>query len=400
MRGARFLVVMIICGMLWGCGGEMQPDVVSPEVLGKVGLGFYWEVPVRLEEKETLVQLHLLGRNLYLLTNHNRMIVLNAETGIPKWSRELGDKGQGVFRPVHVDNVVLSGKVVGISGITSRGTPDLSEPFDAVVVNTLSNALILDRSDGRQVRKLSLVPPAGAGVTSDGRYLWVGTLKGRYHPIRLRESVQLLGLSTDGPITAPLEYYREQLYVASEDGSFYATRIGDTMKHKWVQQTKGAIIAPFHVDQRGCFVGSQDGCIYAYNPLTGRKLWEPVVCKAPIRDPIQVGENTIFQLACGDAFYAIDVGTGRVRWELPDPRMVLGTIGTDVYLLGRGNNLLIVDEMLGKTRATLPLTGLDLFTANVTTPSVYAAARNGEVYCIRQLEGGHITAEMLKPPAK
>jgi len=150
------------------------------------------------------------------------------------------------------------------------------------------------------------------------------------------------------------------------------------------------------VDRRGCFVPCEDNRLYAFDGLTGAELWEPFICQGPLRDPIQVGANTIFQYAHGDQFYAINLVNGKERWHKADPRLVMAATGGNVYLLDKSRNLLIVNEILGTVKASLPMTGMDVFARNTDASAMYTATRDGRVFCIRLLSAGHMTPDDLK----
>ena len=66
------------------------------------------------------------------------------------------------------------------------------------------------------------------------------------------------------------------------------------------------------------------------------------------------------------------------------------------YVLDDSGNLLVVDEILGKVRASIPLTACDLFADNTSAPAIYLAGTDGRLYCLRQLGAGRLTAEALK----
>ena len=397
----RFVVAAVLCAPVAGCAGTGQKGewagVVHPDELEKVGLQYYWHYSVPLDEDEAIVKLYQMEENLYCLTNRNRLLAVSATSGAVKWSRQIADVQQTVFRPSHVNLVTLPGQLASMSDMLSPGERPSAPPYDVVAINTLNEVLVLDRSDGREVRRIRLELPASAAGAVSGEYFCVGTDRGWYYSVRLWEGVRGWALAAEKTITAPLAFHDGRFYAASEDGVFYCAMAGDVANKAWSQRTNAPITAPFHVDSRGCFVPSRDGRIYAYSPTLGTELWEqPFVCNAPLRDPIQVAEKTIFQLARGDDFYAIDLATGRLRWRLPQGRLVLAAIGGDVHLLDRDKNLLIVDEMLGTTRSSLAMRGFDLFAANTKAPAVYTATTDGRLFCIRLLKAGHLTAEMLK----
>ena len=391
----------VICMVAVGCARHIEPKdeyagLIQPEVLEKAGLQYYWHNPVPLREGETLVRLYQLEEKLYCLTNCNRLLAVDEARGTLEWNYDVAPAGQTVFRPFHVNGVTIPEKVVGVTEMTAPPRPVTVEPYDLVGLNTLTHLILLNRSTGKEVRRIPLRPVAGGPVHASRDYAIVGTSRGWYYSISLREAIKIWTESTEQTVSAPIVCFASRAYVGGEDGLLYSVRLGDQPSEPWSQKTNGPITAAFHVDLRGCFVGSGDGRLYAYNPETGQKLWQPFICNAPLVDPMQVGENSIFQWARGDTFYAIEVATGRKRWDQADGRRVLAAIKPNVYLLDRSNNLVTVDEMLGEVRSILPLSGLELFADNTASPAIYAATRTGGLFCIRLLTAGHLTVEMLE----
>ena len=219
-------------------------------------------------------------------------------------------------------------------------------------------------------------------------------------------------LYTDDLLTAPPRCHfvadLDRVYVAGEDGNLYIARIDDRMlervwppegRREWPMMA-GAVTAPFHVDDGGCFISARDRRVYRF-PLTGaeKPTWK-FTCEGSLADPVQVSENTVFQYARGVGLYALGLSDGAERWRMPEARRLLASLRVDdtpvAYLLDAGNNLLVVDEAMGRVRAVVPLTGCHLFADNTKAPAIYVASRTGHVYCIRQQGAPHLTAEMLK----
>ncbi len=390
------LVVVLGTLTLIGCRGEKIIPPVHGDVLQKAGLQYYWRLKLGLSKKETVTWTIQLDENLYCLTSTNRLITIDAATGLMKWSHQVANKNQMVFPVAHADNMLLGEKVAGLKEILSGATDENLTPFDAVLVNTLSYVLIMDRANGRVYRKIPFDFPANTTGASDGTYFYVGSTRGWYYAMKLREAAKVWWLDAHDMIAAPLKYHDGRIYVATEGGSLIATDVTQRGTKLWTKKLGGAVTAEFHVDSRGCFVGCDDQRIYAFDPATGDALWEPFIAQAPLCDPIHVGENTVFQLARGDKFYAIDLTTGKERWSHRDARKILGVFNGNVYLLTAARSLLIVDEMLGTVKTSLPLSGWELFAGNVSSPGIYVATRRGDLGCIRTTGAEYITPEMLK----
>jgi len=390
------VVLAILAVSVTGCGSNRNGEALHPSVLTEAGLQYYWQLPLALDSGESIVYLEQIDENLYCLTDSNRLIAIDAVKGLPKWYYAVGEKSATVFHPVHADKLRLTAETGGIKEIRQPVPAGRLEPFDAVLINTLSYVLVIDRSNGQLRRKIPFDFAANTTGTCDGTYFYVGSTKGWYYAIRLNEAVKEWWHSANGMITAPIEKFRGSIYIADDTGTIIATRTSAGGRKVWKQQLRGAVTGKFHVDQRGCFVASDDNRLYAFSLTDGQPLWEqPFVCEGPLRDPVQVAEYTIFQFARRDKFYAVNLVTGKQRWTLPDGRKVLAVMDGQVYVLSAGNGLLIVDEMLGTVKTEVPLTGWELSAGNTDKPAIYVASGSGKVACIRKVSAGRLTTDLL-----
>ncbi len=391
----KFLLIVAACLQLSGCR-KKAVQLLHPDVLAKASLQYYWKLPLDLDRRETIARMFRLDENLYCLTSRNRLITIDAAVGKLKWSHSIADAGHRVFRPTHADKVVLPEKVAGIKEILSPETASEPEPFDALLINTLSHVLVFDRNTGKLYRKIPLGFAANTAGESDGVYFYVGSARGWYYAVRLREAVKAWWHSAEDMIHVPVKYFDGSIYVADQAGSLIATRTGEVGKKSWTRTFNGSVAGEFHVDKRGCFVSCEDRRVYALDLLTGENLWaQPFVCRGVPQDDIQVAENTIFQFAERDKLYAINLTTGKERWSKAGGRKVLAAFDGEVYLLNVNNTLLIVDEVLGTVKTSLPMTGWEIFAPDLSTPAIYVASRDAEVACIRKIAAGRLTPEML-----
>ncbi|MHC4718744.1 MAG: outer membrane protein assembly factor BamB family protein, partial [Planctomycetota bacterium] len=261
--------VAVAVGALTGCraGPAQEPwaDAVAPDVLAKMSLEYYWRsaaLPIDRDAGERLRHLWRRDESLYALTSRNRLIAVNAVNGRVKWHYTVGVPALKVFAPCHADDVIRDAQA-GVAVLAgSARDPDL-KTFDAVVVNTLSTVLLIDRDTGELVRKLNLTFAANSPGTSDGDHFYVGSVKGWYRAVRLCDGLIEWTRATGDMISAAPVVYNRRLYVASQDKQFYAIQPGSLVRPRlWVQTTDGPLTAGVVVDERGCFVPSQDYRLY------------------------------------------------------------------------------------------------------------------------------------------
>lgn len=381
-----------------------QPEPALPfdaDQLQAAGLKVYWEHSLELEAGEQTDRIFRLDEKFYCLTNTNMLIAVSARVGLPKWRHPIASPGQTVFAPTHVDDVALLDEVYGIGGILDPESVPAAIPFDAVMINTLSYVLVLDRKDGRVVRGPNDVRfnfAANTSGVSNGPMFFVGGIDGRFRALDLVFGVQawVEGTTTMGMITSSLQYADAKLYVGTEGGEFVATDITTTRSFGWRRSVDGPISADFAVSNGQCFVPSEDRRLYAISAVDGKDIWDAFIASGELRTPVQVSPATIFQYAHDDRLYAINRLTGKERWNMPDGRTILAVMDGKVYVLDKDKIMHVVDEETGEVSASMDMNGLSLLLANTATPAIYATTTDGRAFCFRTLDAGHLTPAMLE----
>jgi hypothetical protein len=345
---------------------------------------------VALRTGEHLERLYRLAETLYCVTDRRRLIALDAKRGLLGWWYDVGREEEPIFRPCHA-------AAEATLKVTDKDGKRVDRTFKPVLVNTFSMLYVLDREEGTELRRHELPFAANTGGCSDGEYFYAGAANGLYHAVGLAWGVNVYKGYTGTVITAPVEYLNEHIYVASEDHTVYATRTAGADSEKvWTQPLGGSVVAPMTVTARGCFVPCEDEKLYAFHAMAGDRLWEPFVCRGPLYTSPQVARGVVFQYAEDDKLYAIDAATGAEMWSMPDGRTILAVMDDDVYVLDRERNLRVVDRARGEMKSAASLASLDLFLPSTSGSSIYAATRDGKVFCIRRMSAGRLTLEMLE----
>jgi outer membrane protein assembly factor BamB len=416
MRSASLPVLLVVVTVaLAGCAPEVRVEcdgLTSPKMLEAANLQYYWQINVALEEGENLTRLYLVGKDLYGLTDHARLLAMDATSGVWRWTVNAGGPGQRIFAPIHVDAVALP-TWMG-DGAKDKPTSEMirqAKPFDAVMFNTLSHILVINRATGEMVMKIPLdfAVNTGGSAAPDGKggcLYYLASVRGWCYAIDLRRALSVWDTSVESPVHATPVFREGVLFVADESGTLLAIGVDPNGPERlWnnnqidSQRMAGAVTADMYIDDRGCFVPCEDNRLYAFDRLTGKPLWPPFICQGPLRDTPQVGENTIFQRTTSDRLYAVNVANGAQRWMMPTGRFALAVIrdkASQVYLLDGSNTLRVVEELTGTEIASLPMIGYSVYVPNVTTPAIYAASRGGRVVCIRPRGAEPLTSEKLK----
>ena len=419
MRGMlRCVSALAVCGCLYGAAGAQtlhptdlqetgKVDGVAVPIRGsalaKVDLRYYWVMRTGLDLGEKLTRLYRVGEDLYCLTSRNRLIAVDARRGLPKWSQEIGAVVERVFRPIHFDDLAMSEKQPKVKHLLRPDLAPSIKPFNAVILNTVHSIIVINRTTGRRVRRIRLDFPASCGGNTDGKMYYVGAVDGLYHAVELQAGLKIWSMYTKGLITAPVEYYNNLVYVASQDGTLYvcrpATKKGKTL---WRQEIGTPITTAFSVGRRGCFVPCEDGRVYAFDAISGQAIqtWQDrFVTHGALQHPVQMAKRTLFQYSHTDAFYAVEITSGKKRWSLRDGRLVVALIKGNVHMLDKRRTLWIIDEMLGEVKGKIRMSAFDLFLPNASLDVIFAARASGEIFCLRHQSAGHLTPDMLAPGA-
>ncbi len=394
--------VVVIVALSSGCqhvyGPKPWTSVVASEELAKASLQYYWRTQLVLEPGESLRNLWQIDLDVYALTSTNRLISIDALSGSPRWTLKIAEPTQVVFAPCHANDVSLP-QQTGLLEVTEPNTIPRLKPFNAVIINTLTTALVIERNSGTVMRTINFQFAANTGGSCDGTYFYVASVTGRYYAIRLSEGLQEWEMSGDDLISVKPVYYNHRLYVATHAGTFMCVSPNLAAdRHLWTQKTDGPITGEFVVDARGCFVPSQDFRLYAYDAPSGGELWKYVM-QGPLRTAAQVSARSVFQYADHDRFYALDLASGRKRWDNPSDRLVLGSLGNNVAVLTADLRLVLTHEITGEASYSVPMTGLSLFVPNASRPAIYAGSDDGKVVCIRQAKSGPLKPGMLSESA-
>jgi len=425
MRGfTKLLVLLIVSAAFAGCGpsaaslaaARRKAQIAAREkaarhtkALNDAGLRYYWkcdQLADLLAPGERIARTWLLDENLYCLTSANRLMAIEAAKGTLRWGKwvYVAKPGDTVFEPTHVNDISITRltptrkEVLQPREGADRGVPGV----DLVIISTRTNALVIDRATGDEIRNINynFGASATAGVCCDGRLVFVPDSRGWYHAIFLHEMVHSWTLSVEGAIKVPPRYIVDKVIVASQAGQVQVANTYEARKVVWTRTLEAGIEAPILATAAHLLVPCMDRRLYAFDTVTGQKLWEPYDCAKPLVDVPQLSDVTVFQYAQGGDFHALGLVSGKLRWTLPNARTVLAAMDKNVYLQSDENQILQVDEILGEVNASIRMPAGDMLTANTSAPAIYGATPKGRLYCIRAISAGHLTAEMLKKKLK
>jgi outer membrane protein assembly factor BamB len=378
---------------------SFAPSAAGPDVLARGGLQYYWRRTLPLTSGEQITRGWVLDENLYFLGSTGQLYCLDAAVGNPRWSVRVARPGSKVFQPVHFPAMSLPRQLGTVKDVLHPPVTDQYDRFDAVLVNCMTHAMVLDRTTGRIYRDFPFKRfTATATVGTDGQFLFVAGGTNILYAIQLLTGAISWYVDMGEMVLAPLQVYNRRVYFGGLDGMVRCIRIDTMGENRWEIQMNGPVREDLQVDFRGIFLACEDGKFYGLNSDSGSRLWEPIPLEGVVEHPVQMAGQTAFQATRGGGLYAINFANGQVRWKKKDARKVLALIDGVVHVLDKSGNLMLVNELTGEVSRTLPLGGFDLYLANTSAPAIYVATRQGKIACIRREEAGRLRVDQLTGP--
>ncbi|MFP4356196.1 MAG: PQQ-binding-like beta-propeller repeat protein [Phycisphaerae bacterium] len=403
MRVSIALAALAACLLSAGCvqpqGSDSPTPVTSKVELSQVGLEYRWNLAMPLLPGERIVELTVLDENLYLTTDTNRILAVRADDGVFLWSFDMGASRLALHRPTHVKQMRLSrDRLTFEQAMYEPETVEL-EDFDAVILNSTSRIVVLDRAQGTlyrdiQLSRINVELAANAGGASNGYEFVYGTMDGKAMAIRLGPAVRDWKLGLGGSVTAPIVYHAGLFYAGDTEGQFSCINPGEDAEITWRVDLDGPVVAAFAVDDRGCFVPCRYSRLYGLDYATGRSLpGYPVVFNGDLVTPVQLGDSSLYQYVVDEGLFAIDILTAEKRWNLPQGRTVVAVNQGKVYTIDAEKNLQVVDEISGQVDSTMPLKGFARFAPTARHSLIWAITADGHAYCMQQIGTRRIGAE-------
>lgn len=405
----RALSLLILLGLtatiLSGCSQDSPNPTITPagggnhDRLAEAGLKLFWKHNVALSKQEQIHKAYYLGDRLYFITSNQLIRAYDANVGLFKWAQTVTRKNEVIFAPVHVDNITLSDSTNGVETILAPPALDEMTLFNAVMINTPTRLVVIDRESGKVYRDVGFDTFVATNRgDSDGKLYYVASSLRLFYAFRLLTGASLWKKQVHSGeiIKAPILCQAGKYYVGTMDGTLQCLDIGETSSPIWTLDLDGAISTPFHVDFRGLFVATADGRIHGLNPTTGEKLWYPPTVDGRPAGALHASQASIYQYVDGIGLVCVDISTGTIRWTNPSARRILAIINEKPCLLDKHNNLLLVDETTGKVAHTVPMGRFEHFATNLKGDAIIAATDAGYVVCIRPAQAEPLKWQDLK----
>lgn len=368
---------------------------VTEAVLKKAGLQLYWKsLSVALNPNERLNKMYSVGENVYFVTNHKRLIAVDGAIGVYKWSCPITDGVDDIFGPIHYNSMRITAKPVTFDQPVEEKD---YITFDAVLINTNSRLVIINRKNGKVVRNFRFTQPASSQGTTDGNRYYYSTARKNLLAVKLNTNASVWEQSGAEEVTvAPLVIKYGTLYSATFNGVIDSYMCSDVRMKNWTRKLEGGVLNPYVADENRVYVAAQNNCIYVLDKVAGLDAIDPIHLKGRPKGAIQVTPNSIIQYVEGVGLQAFNKLDGSLRWTKPTARKAVATIDEKLYILDADNALHAVNEISGDVSATIQLTGMKFISMNPQSEIIYAATKTGQIFCICSKNSPRLTADMIK----
>lgn len=357
----------------------LAQDLISGQSLSELGFYKYWQAKLPLLEGETLEALHLVGENIYGVTNRGYLYALHADVGVLRWGAQLGGAGTRVFPPTHVRSF--------------RGK-------DLVLITTSDRIHWRDRADGGLVARLEIdFVPCSAAV-SDGVRVYVCGLDSMLHCFELVATPA--GISTvlrwrikmGQPSVSTPTLWSGGLFFGSGDGKIRACDSHDKTRF-WVFQSGAPIHGGIRVDSTGVYFAAKDSHVYKLDVNNGKGVWRFRTPGSMRSEPVLVGD-LLFQEVQGQGIYALNADTGALNWHDPTAGSFIAASNQRVLFTQPGQEIAVADSRTGEIVARVFAPDAELVARNSASSAMYLASRSGRVLCAQDQSVPYLRFEKIE----
>ncbi len=386
----RLALTTIACAAFWaaplaltGCAPKPMPPA---SVVAPVGSFIQaWRLPVTLKD-DKIRSLSLLGETLYVYSEKNTVIAINAASGRAIYQRSIEADGIPLKPPVMVK--------------------------DHVAFPTGDTIHILD-ANGKQTDVVQLDHAMRSGAASSGTAIYVGLdypgggrlaaidLTRRFNRTRW-ELLTFAGLSAAPAVHANI------VFAASEDGRVYA--VGEDRLPVWPLEnsafdTGRKILADVKADDTGVYVASTDTKLYCLELGTGKIKWQ-YYSNVPLTRPVELTTTMAYLPVEGRGIVALAKNEGKynreAKWVVPGATDFLAEDERYAYLLGSGGRIIGVEKTTGDIKFLSSQSGFTILAKNLNPKNnlILVATKEGTIFGIQPVTRPGSVGVLAEAPAR
>jgi outer membrane protein assembly factor BamB len=362
IAGAALLALGIGCQPVQKSDSSSAIDtpVISYGEADKLGLNVRWYARVGLaaEIDERVVSITRTKELVYVLTDKNHLVALDAAAGTTLWSADFGEHAPQVFPPVE---------------ITLNNSPAL------VVFNHLRIHMV-DRHTGTIAFEGPLPFVAASPAVASGNIMCVGS----EHNFFYGGFIDLFGKVAWG-VRSEDDSFNAAPVLTSEGNVIFCSRKGVIWRVSakdgtagWNRQTTGEVVAGLVADTRAVYVPCLDRKLYAFDLASSDLLWSARL-DGQLDQPAVVAGSKVLAVGKGSGLYAVDIAKGDQRWLVPNVQQILSRTPDHVYVADAGLRIESINLDTGSVDGTAQTNGANLFSSNTVDSTVYMISKDGRM---------------------
>ncbi len=360
-RNVMLFVITILCGAASGATANTGL-LVETALLESVGLEADWQVNLPMRAGESIEQMYVFDRYLYLRTNQNYLYVVDIEKQAFRFGVQLATRGLPVCHPLFRDGqawFVVGSDLIAVD--PKAGGIDFKRPLKHVGRNAVGQ------------------------LDSNSRRLYVPGSDKRLHSIVLDGYWQdFMVAAEDGAQVNSVVADDEHVVLSTESGHVISIW-PDQARRRWGFDIVGRITAPIVRDDDWVYVSGLNAKLYKLNIRTGRSAWRDAFhAGEPLKKSAFVGKRLVYQSAQGNGVYAVDKQSGKSVWNVPAGVDVLAETETRAYVYAEPGMLVVMDNGKGSRVYSINFSTVRKYAINMMDDSLYVADLQGRVMCIKE----------------
>ncbi len=298
-----------------------------------------------------------------------RVELIDAETGVRRWSVGLGIESDAEFPAAMDDNFA--------------------------VATTGTQLYLIDAQTGKLIHERSLTSAPGGGPTIWNSHAYVPSMQGAFKVYSLEKESRDLGPKnmtsfgrvTSQPIMSAVGIIwttnRGSVFLADPDSA--ATRFHLVGRSQVVGQP--AVLTAVNQEEKErsdrVFVAYENGYLVSADADTGDTLWAFLADATLATGPL-VADDLVVVATVDGRLFAIDAESGIERWSAAGIARAGGNAEGLIFCESMDGDLLMLDSQTGMRRGGLVLEPGEHLVENRVSDRVYITSASGGIRCFRK----------------
>ncbi len=372
--GILMLAALVLLALNPGCqssgttkgmfgGNKNEQPVVTLAAAENSNMTIRWKTLVGMSEAlhERVTSVTRSKNNLYVVTNRNQLVMVDAAAGTMVWNLDIGEDWLPIFPPVEV---------------TYNKKP-------ALAVYSRLKLYLVDRRDGKIINISFLPFSAASQGIANNNILCIGG----EHQFFYGTYIDLFGRvawsvreENDSFVAAPVVTIEGTVVFCSKKGMIWKVSM-DKGLAGWNHKTTGDVVGGLVADSHAVYIPCLDRKLYAFELVSSKRLWAARLDGKLDQAPMLAGAN-VLAVGAGSGLYAVDIIKGETHWFVPNVRQILSRTADHVMAADTSGNILAVNLDTGSVDSTTPTNQADLFVTNTIDGTVYAVSGDGRIVAL------------------